>query len=123
MGVTCVNALSEWLKVEIYRDGKVYAQRYERGIPTGKVQLVGETQRRGTKVTFKPDPTIFEVHEFNFDTLSQRLRELAFLNAGLKITIERRAHREEPRVPVRGRHREFVEYLNQTSESRSTTPI
>ncbi|MFL5300953.1 MAG: ATP-binding protein, partial [Anaeromyxobacteraceae bacterium] len=88
VGVTCVNALSEWLKVEVYRDGRVWAQRYEKGQPQGKVVAIGETQRRGTKVTFRPDFGIFEAREFSFETLSGRLRELAFLNAGLTITVE-----------------------------------
>ncbi|HEX8908929.1 MAG TPA: ATP-binding protein, partial [Anaeromyxobacteraceae bacterium] len=70
VGVTCVNALSEWLKVEVYRDGKVWAQRYEKGNPTGKVSAVGETQRRGTKITFRPDFGIFEAKEYSFETLS-----------------------------------------------------
>jgi DNA gyrase subunit B len=70
VGVTCVNALSEWLKVEVYRDGKVWAQRYEQGQPTGKVTAIGETQRRGTKITFRPDFPLFEAKEFSFETLS-----------------------------------------------------
>ena len=118
VGVTCVNALSDWLKVEVYRDGKVHAQRYERGNPTGKVALVGETQRRGTKVTFKPDSGIFEVHEFSFETLSGRLRELAFLNAGLKITIEdERAAAKRHEFLFKDGIKEFVAYLNRTRET------
>ena len=87
VGVSCVNALSEWLRLEIQREGKVYEQQYARGVPQQQVSEIGVTDLRGTKVSFKPDPTIFEVVEFNFDTLSQRLRELAFLNAGLHISI------------------------------------
>jgi DNA gyrase subunit B len=117
VGVTCVNALSDWLKVEVYRDGRVHAQRYERGVPQGKVSPVGETQRRGTKVTFHPDPTIFEVHEFSFETLSTRLRELAFLNAGLKITIEdERASGKVHEFLFKEGIKEFVAYLNKARE-------
>jgi DNA gyrase subunit B len=118
VGVTCVNALSEWLKVEVYRDGKVHAQRYERGNPTGQVKAIGETQRRGTKVTFRPDPTIFEVSEFSFETLSGRLRELAFLNAGLKITIEdERANGKRHEFLFKEGIKEFVAYLNKARET------
>ena len=118
VGVTCVNALSEWLKVEVYRDGKVHAQRYERGNPAGKVTPIGETQRRGTKVTFKPDGSIFEAKEFSFETLSGRLRELAFLNAGLKITIEdERAGAKKHEFLFKEGIKEFVAYLNKARET------
>src|SRR6185503_9858492 len=80
VGVTCVNFLSEWLKVRIQRSGKVYEQSYSRGIADGKVKEVGTTDKRGTLVWFKPDPQVLEVKDFDFETLSQRLRELAFLN-------------------------------------------
>ncbi len=123
VGVTCVNALSEWLKVEVYRDGKVFAQRYERGQPTGKVTPVGETQRRGTKVTFKPDGTIFEVTEFSFETLSGRLRELAFLNAGLRITIEDERSGKKHEFLFKDGLREFVAYLNKSREVLFQPPI
>src|SRR5438552_17559254 len=73
VGVSCVNALSEWLQVEIQRDGKVYQQKYARGVPQQQVTVVGQTEQRGTTVHFKPDATIFEVTELNFETLSQRL--------------------------------------------------
>src|SRR5579884_1678516 len=86
VGVSCVNALSEWLDLEIWRDGYTWEQEYERGIPKGAITQAGKTRKRGTKVTFKPDPTVMQATEFNFDTLAQRLRELAFLNKGLKIT-------------------------------------
>ncbi len=118
VGVTCVNALSDWLKVEVYRDGKVYAQRYERGTPMGKVSPVGETQRRGTRVTFKPDSGIFEVHEFSFETLSGRLRELAFLNAGLTITVEdERSTAKRHEFIFKDGIKEFVAFLNRTRET------
>ena len=88
VGVSVVNALSEYLEVEIKRDGKVYAQRYRRGKPESPLREIGTTQQRGTKVTFKPDPLIFEQLDFSFDILSQRLRELAFLNRGVCVTID-----------------------------------
>ena len=94
VGVSVVNALSETLDLEIWRNGHVYHQAYERGKPTGELEMTGTTKRRGTKVTFKPDATIFETTVFSFDTLAQRLRELAFLNAGIIVTLEEigRAH-------------------------------
>ncbi len=123
VGVTCVNALSEWLKVEVYREGKVFAQRYERGQPAGKVTPVGETQRRGTKVTFKPDGTIFEITEFSFETLSGRLRELAFLNAGLRIAIEDERSGKKHEFLFKDGIREFVAYLNKAREVLFNPPI
>ncbi len=123
VGVTCVNALSEWLKVEVYRDGKVWAQRYERGNPAGKVTAIGETGRRGTKVTFKPDATIFEITEFSFETLSGRLRELAFLNAGLRITIDDERSGKRHEFLFKDGIREFVKYLNKNRVALFEPPI
>ncbi|HET8539804.1 MAG TPA: DNA topoisomerase (ATP-hydrolyzing) subunit B [Anaeromyxobacter sp.] len=123
VGVTCVNALSDWLKVEVYREGKVFAQRYERGQPTGKVTAVGETQRRGTKITFKPDTSVFEITEFSFETLSGRLRELAFLNAGLRITIEDERSGKKHEFLFKDGIREFVAYLNKSREALFQPPI
>ncbi|WP_081436884.1 DNA topoisomerase (ATP-hydrolyzing) subunit B [Anaeromyxobacter dehalogenans] len=123
VGVTCVNALSEWLKAEVYRDGKVWAQRYERGTPAGKVTAIGETQRRGTRITFKPDATIFEVTEYSFETLSGRLRELAFLNAGLKITIEDERHGKKHEFLFKDGIREFVAFLNKSRDVLFQPPI
>ncbi len=89
VGVSVVNALSERLDLEIWRNGQVYQQSYERGAPIKPTsRSTGTTQRRGTKVTFKPDTQIFETTEYSFDTLAQRLRELAFLNGGILITID-----------------------------------
>ncbi len=88
VGVSVVNALSEWLEVWVKRDGKIYYQRYERGLPKTDVLVVGEARETGTKVRFKPDADIFEVTEFNYDIVSQRLKELAYLNAGLKIVLK-----------------------------------
>jgi DNA gyrase subunit B len=87
VGVSVVNALSEWLEVEVRRDGYLYTQRFERGIPAGDMKRHGPTDESGTKVTFRPDPEIFDTLEFSFDMLSKRLRELAFLNSGLRISL------------------------------------
>lgn len=113
VGVSVVNALSEKLDLEIFRDGKVYHQRYKRGSPVAPLEVTGKTDRRGTKVTFKPDAEVFEVAEYSFDTLSQRLRELSFLNKGLKISIldERTSKKHE--FCYEGGIKSFVEYLNQ----------
>ena len=123
VGVTCVNALSEWLKVEVYRDGKVWAQRYEQGQPTGKVTAIGETQRRGTKVTFRPDFPLFEAKEFSFETLSGRLRELAFLNPGLRITVDDERGDKRHEFLFRDGIREFVAYLNKSRQTLFDPPI
>ena len=88
VGISVVNALSENLEIEIKREGKVFFQRYHRGDPEEELKEIGKTSENGTKVTFKPDSEIFGVRDFSFDTLSQRLRELAFLNPGLHISIE-----------------------------------
>src|SRR5256885_7613864 len=88
VGVSCVNFLSELLRLEIWRDGKTYEQEYKRGIPVMPLVQIGKTRKRGTKVTFKPDSEIFEVTEFSFDKLSERLREKAFLDKGVRITIK-----------------------------------
>jgi DNA gyrase subunit B len=95
VGVSCVNALSAILKAEVHRDGKIHVQTYQRGIPDGPVQVVGETDRTGTIVTFKPDDTIFNVTEFRYEILSSRLRELAFLNKGIYLTIKDLREKEE----------------------------
>src|SRR5690348_11113208 len=87
VGVSVVNFLSEWLELEIHRDGFVWRQRYERGVPIASIEKGEKTTKRGTKVSFKADSEIFSVSEMNFETLSQRLRELAFLNSGVAITI------------------------------------
>ena len=88
VGVSVVNALSEWLELEIWREGYAYRQKYQRGVPKTSLKKEGKTKRRGTRVTFRPDEKIFKSIEFHFDTLSQRLREISFLNKGLKITIQ-----------------------------------
>ncbi len=123
VGVSCVNALSEWLKLEIQRDGKVYEQRYARGVPQQHVAEIGVTDLRGTKVSFKPDATIFEVVEFNFDTLSQRLRELAFLNPGLKITINDERTSKSHEFKFDGGIVSFVQYINKSKQVLHETPV
>lgn len=112
VGVSVVNALSEWLDVEIKQNGHVFQQHYEKGVPTAPLTIVGRTRGRGTKITFKPDPEIFEVLDFSWDILSQRLRELAFLNRGLRITLtdERTEKRQE--FHYSGGIISFVEHLN-----------
>ncbi len=115
VGVSVVNALSEWTDVYVKRNGNLYYQRYERGMPTADVQVVGKSEGRGTTTTFKPDATILETIVFSYETLITRLRELAFLNKGVKITIaDRRAFEEEKDVfQYEGGIISFVEHLNQ----------
>ena len=114
VGASVVNALSEWLEVEIYRDGKIHKQRYERGKIIHPLEIIGNTRKKGTMVTFMPDDTIFETLNFDFDTLRTRLREMAFLTKGLKITLsDKRAGREKEReFHYEGGIKEFVEYIN-----------
>src|SRR5215468_1147691 len=118
VGVSVVNALSETLEVEIRRDGKVYEQRYRRGEPEGPIQETGVTDQRGTRVTFKPDALIFENIDFSFDILSQRLRELAFLNRGVRITISDERDRKSHEFLYEGGIVSFVGHLN-----RAKSPI
>ncbi len=117
VGVSCVNALSEILKLEIRRDGKLYTQTYRRGTPEAPLKEAGKSDRTGTKVTWRPDREIFEVIEPSFDTLSQRLRELSFLNRGLKITIkDERDNSKKHEFQYEGGIQSFVEYLNKKKE-------
>lgn len=113
VGVSCVNALSSKLDVEIKRDGKVYEQTYHRGEPQFALKEVGVTDQRGTKVHFVPDSEVFEVTEYNFDTLSQRLRELAFLNKGIHINIKDERAEKEHDFLYEGGLKSFVEFLNE----------
>ena len=112
VGVSVVNALSDWLEVEIKRDGKIYHQRYERGKTVSRLTVIGKSQHTGTKVTFKPDRTIFSKIEFSYDTLAQRLRELAFLNKGLKIKLEDERTDKESVFEFGGGIVSFIDYLN-----------
>ncbi len=115
VGISVVNALSEWLELEIWQDGQVFEQRYERGKPGAPLKDTGKTKRRGTKVRFKPDGQVFETLEFSFDVLAQRLRELAFLNKGLAITLkdERKEPAKEQTFLYKGGIVSFVEHLNE----------
>jgi DNA gyrase subunit B len=118
VGVSCVNALSGQLHLEIKQKGRVWQQSYARGVPEGDLQTVGTTDKTGTKIRFLPDRDIFEVAEFNFDTLGQRLRELSFLNAGVRIQLVDERSGKEHDFHYEGGIRSFVEYLN-----RSKTPL
>jgi DNA gyrase subunit B len=118
VGLSVVNALAETLEVEIKRDGKVYQQRYKRGDPQGPLKEVGRSKEKGTRITFRPDSKIFESLDFSFDILSQRLRELAFLNKGVRITIEDERSQKKHELLYKGGIVSFVEHLN-----RAKTPI
>jgi len=123
VGVSVVNALSESLDLEIWRDGKVYQQAYTRGIPNAPLTQVGTTQRRGTKVTFHPDATIFETTTFSADILSQRLRELAFLNPGLKIDFKDERKEQSTTFHYADGVRDFIRHLNRTRTVLHPEPI
>jgi DNA gyrase subunit B len=117
VGVSAVNAVSEWFKTEIKREGHVYFQEYRRGVPVGPLQVIGDTDKTGTKQTFKPDPTIFSSTEYSYDILASRLRELSFLNAGFVITLtDERGEGRSETFEYQGGIREFIEHLNKTKE-------
>ncbi|MDW8344916.1 MAG: DNA topoisomerase (ATP-hydrolyzing) subunit B [Verrucomicrobiae bacterium] len=116
VGVTCVNALSEWLEAEVKRDGKVYHMRFKRGKTASKLEVIGKARGTGTKITFKPDPEIFPVIDFKYDILANRMRELAFLNRGIEITLrDERTHKEEV-FKFNGGIEEFIKHLNRAKE-------
>ncbi|NLH22094.1 MAG: DNA topoisomerase (ATP-hydrolyzing) subunit B [Methanothrix sp.] len=123
VGVSVVNALSEWMEVEVRRNGRIYWQRYQRGSVASDVEVRGHSDKTGTTVTFKPDGGIFEETEFNFDTLSSRLRELAFLNRGLSITIKDERTEKENDFCYEGGIISFVEYLNANKETLHKPPL
>ena len=123
VGVSVVNALSETLDLEIWRNGQVYRQSYQRGTPTSELEVTGTTKKRGTKVTFKPDTQIFETTEFSFDTLAQRLRELAFLNGGVTITIDDERDGKSHNFLYEGGIVSFVQFLNQNKAAVNDKPI
>ncbi|VVB86415.1 DNA gyrase subunit B [uncultured archaeon] len=123
VGVSVVNALSEWLEVEVKRDGKLYKQRYEQGRPATDVVLIGDAQGTGTTVTFKPDKTIFETLQFDIDVIAGRLRELAFLNKGLKISIKDEFSQKEQAFQYEGGIVSFVEFLNKNKNVLHEKPI
>ena len=131
VGVSCVNALSVYLRAEIHRDGKIWVQEYSKGKPLEPVKAVGETDRTGTIITFKPDDSIFITTEYKYEILAARLRELAFLNKGIRLTItDKREKVENGEGPYRHEEfyseeglREFVRYLDSTREALIEEPI
>ncbi|MCH2215834.1 MAG: DNA topoisomerase (ATP-hydrolyzing) subunit B [Flavobacteriales bacterium] len=129
VGVSCVNALSDHLKATVHRDGKIWEQEYSQGKPQADVKVVGETDESGTIVSFHPDPEIFDVIEYNYDTLAKRMRELAFLNKGIRITLKDMREMDEEGNPKgeeffsEGGLYEFVEFLDQSRERLISRPI
>jgi DNA gyrase subunit B len=124
VGVSVVNALSKTLSVEVYRDGKAYTQSYKKGVPTGKIKKIGDTKKRGTRIVFLPDDSIFETSDYNFDVLSKRLRELAFLNAGIRISLrDMRGKGKEHIFQFKGGIVSFVEHLNENKNPITKQPI
>ncbi|MCS6991680.1 MAG: DNA topoisomerase (ATP-hydrolyzing) subunit B [Chitinophagales bacterium] len=129
VGVSCVNALSQWLIATVYRDGKIYRQEYERGVPKYEVKELGPTNRRGTEVTFLPDSTIFKTTEFKYDTIAARLRELAFLNKGVRLTLTDKRERDDQGNYIsevfysEGGLKEFVAYLDMNRTPLIDEPI
>lgn len=125
VGVSVVNALSEWCDIKVYRDGQVYYQKYERGTPQQPVEIIDVTELRGTTVQFKADHMIFEHLNFSFDTLSQRLRELAFLNKGINITIidDRGEEAKKKQFIFEGGVKSFVTFLNKSKKPLHEEPV
>ena len=125
VGLSVVNALSEWLEVEVFQNGNHYKQIYNRGVPQRELQIIGKSDKTGTMVTFLPDAEIFESVIFNYDTVKVRLRELAYLNKGLKITIEDKREGQENREEFHyeGGIRHFVEDLNKNKDTLFAEPI
>lgn len=123
VGVSVVNALSEYLEVYVKRDGHIYYQRYERGKPVSEFKEMGKTDKTGTRVRFKPDPEIFETTEFHFDTLSKRLRELAFLNSGLRIKVVDEITEKSHDFLFDGGIVSYVSFLNKGKELLFENPI
>ncbi|HHW71413.1 MAG TPA: DNA topoisomerase (ATP-hydrolyzing) subunit B [Clostridiales bacterium] len=123
VGMSVVNALSEWLEVKVKRDGKIYRQRYERGNPVTELEVIGETDTTGTEITFKADNEIFDNTNYDFDILKKRLRELAFLNKGLKITLEDKRTGRKEEFHYEGGIVSFVEYLNKNKTVLHPEPI
>jgi DNA gyrase subunit B len=123
VGVSVVNALSEWLDLEIWRDKYTWEQSYERGEPLAPLKQSGKTERQGTKITFMPDSKIFPSVEFNYDTLAQRLRELSFLNKGLTIRLKDERSNKQAEFHYTGGIAEFVKHLNKNKEVLHATAI
>jgi DNA gyrase subunit B len=123
VGISCVNALSDWMKVEVYRDGKVYGQSYKCGKPDHDVKMTGKTDERGTRVTFHPDRAIFGDITYSFDTLASRLRELAFLNPGARITLLDERDDKQHSFHYEGGLVEFVKFMNAHKNPLHPQPI
>ncbi len=123
VGVSVVNALSESVALEIWRNGQVYQQRYVRGVPDHDLHVTGTTKRRGTKLTFKPDKEVFETLDFSFDTLTHRLRELAFLNAGVRVTLDDERDGKNHDFCYEGGINSFVQFLNKNRVAVNAEPI
>src|SRR6187401_322266 len=123
VGVSVVNALSQELDLEIWRNGQVFKQKYHRGKPHADLETTGTTKKRGTKITFKPDSEIFETIDFSFDTLAQRLRELAFLNAGILITLDDERETKSHKFQYDGGIISFVKHLNKNKSAVNEKPI
>ena len=123
VGVSVVNALSDWLDLEIWRDGEVWEQSYECGVPKSKLAVTGKTRKTGTKITFHADPSIFDKIEYSYDILAQRLRELAFLNKGLKITLQDERSDKSTEFRFTGGIVEFVKHLNRGKQTLHDSPI
>jgi DNA gyrase subunit B len=123
VGVSVVNALSDWLELEIQRDGAVWVQSYEKGKPTNKLKQTGKTRKTGTRVKFHPDPSIFEKTTFSYDILATRLREYAFLNKGLKITLTDERSEKNAEFRFTGGIAEFVKHLNRGKTTLHDSPI
>jgi DNA gyrase subunit B len=123
VGVSVVNALAEWLDLEIWREGYTWEQSYERGKPLGPLKRAGKTEKRGTKVTFLPDAKIFDSIDFNYDTLAQRLRELSFLNKGLTIRLKDERSNKQADFHYTGGIAEFIKHLNKNKAVLHSQPI
>jgi len=124
VGAKCVNALSDWFKVEVSRDGKVYAMRFARGVTTEKLTVIGKSKGTGTLITFKPDPTIFTITtEFKFEILANRLRELAFLNPGIEITLTDERNEKAEKFVYREGIEEFVKQLGRNKQILHPKPM
>ena len=125
VGLSCVNALSDWLDVTVYQGGQIHNQLYKRGVPQFPLEVTGNTDKTGTTITFMPDATIFDSIEFNYDELRSRFREIAFLNKGLRITVadHRGEQIQEESYQYIGGIVEFVDYLNRTKETMFGQPI
>ena len=123
VGVSVVNALSSELEVEIKRDGKVWTQSYTRGVPEANIEAVGKTRKTGSSVRFLPDPEVFAFVEFNYETLAQRMRELAFLNKGVRILLQDERTDNHDEFLYKGGILSFVEHLNRTKNTLHKKPI